>query len=195
VSSLTYPEAVSKLVDAGFGKFNPASSPSTPELKDRVVGTNPPANQTTAITNEITIVVGSGPATRAVPDVTGQTVEQAQSNLRVYGFNNVTQNPVDNTAPAGEVLGTSPRAGTSVPLDSVIDLRVSKGNQFVMPDLRGLFYIDLLPQLQGLGFTGQLLRGGDVPAGDQNRNRVINQDPSPGTAVNYDGRITLSYGL
>jgi beta-lactam-binding protein with PASTA domain len=194
VRSLTYAEAVAKLNDAGFGKFNPASEPSSPELKDRVVATNPPANQTTAITNEITIVIGSGPATRAVPDVTGQTVEQAQSNLRVYGFDNVTQNPVDNTAQAGEVIGTNPRAGTTVPLDSVIDLQVSKGNQFVMPDVRGLFYVDAEPQLRGLGFTGPLLRGADVPAGDQNRNRVITQSPEPGTAVNNDGTITLSYG-
>ena len=66
VSSLTYAEAVRKLTDAGFGRFRQASLPSPPELKDRVVGTNPPANRTTAITNEITIVLGSGSAT-AVP--------------------------------------------------------------------------------------------------------------------------------
>ena len=56
VSSLTYAEAVRKLTDAGFGRFKPASSSSPPEMKDRVLGTNPPANQTSAITNEITIV-------------------------------------------------------------------------------------------------------------------------------------------
>ena len=66
VSSLTYVEAVRTLTDAGFGRFQQASLPSPPELTDRVVGTNPPANRTTAITNEITIVLGSGPGT-AVP--------------------------------------------------------------------------------------------------------------------------------
>ena len=63
VRNLSYAEAVQKLTAAGFEKFKPSSSPSTPELKDRVVGTNPPANQTSAITNEITIVWA--PARRA----------------------------------------------------------------------------------------------------------------------------------
>ena len=66
-SSLSYAEAVKKLTDAGFGRFRQSPSPSTPELKDRVVGTLPPANQTSAITNEITIVVGSGPEARPSP--------------------------------------------------------------------------------------------------------------------------------
>ncbi|WP_390893335.1 Stk1 family PASTA domain-containing Ser/Thr kinase [Mycobacterium deserti] len=63
VSSLTYAEAVRVLADAGFVRFKQAVLPSPPELKDRVVGTNPPANRITAITNEITIVLGSGSAT------------------------------------------------------------------------------------------------------------------------------------
>ena len=44
VSTLSYADAVKKLTAAGFEKFKQANSPSTPELKDRVIGTNPPAN-------------------------------------------------------------------------------------------------------------------------------------------------------
>ena len=67
--------------DAGFGKFKQSHSPSTPETKDKVLATIPPANQTSAITNEITIVVGSGPESKPVPDVRNQTVESAQQVL------------------------------------------------------------------------------------------------------------------
>lgn len=63
VSSLTYAEAIRELTDAGFARFQQASLPSPPELKDRVVGTNPPATRTVEITAEITVVMGSGPAT------------------------------------------------------------------------------------------------------------------------------------
>jgi serine/threonine-protein kinase len=63
---MTYADAVRELTDAGFGRFQQASLPSSAELKDRVVGTNPPAYRTTATTTEITIVLGSGPLT-AVP--------------------------------------------------------------------------------------------------------------------------------
>jgi eukaryotic-like serine/threonine-protein kinase len=194
VSTLSYADAVRKLTDAGFGKFKQTNSPSTPELKDRVVATNPPANQITAITNEITIVVGNGPQTKDVPDVKGQTVDLAQKNLTVYGFTKFSQTLVDSTKPAGEVIGTNPPPGATVPLDSVIELQVSKGNQFTMPDLTGMFWTDAEPQLRALGWTGVLVKGADVPAGDTSRNRILYQSPSPGTGVNDDANITLKFG-
>ena len=67
VSSLSYADAVTKLKAAGFNKFKQANSPSTPELLGKVIGTNPPANQTSAITNVITIIVGSGPRPSRCP--------------------------------------------------------------------------------------------------------------------------------
>jgi serine/threonine-protein kinase len=60
VSSMTYAEAVMALTNAGFRNFQQSSLPSTPDLEERVVGTNPPANRSTAITTKITIVLGSG---------------------------------------------------------------------------------------------------------------------------------------
>ena len=86
VSSLSYADAVKRLSAAGFTRFKQSEAPSTREQKDKVLSTQPPANQSSAITNEITIVVGSGPATRDVPDVTGQTVDQATKNLNTLGF-------------------------------------------------------------------------------------------------------------
>lgn len=194
VSSLSYADAVRRLTDAGFGRFRQSASPSTPEMKDRVVGTNPPANQTSAITNEITIVVGSGPETAAVPDLSGQTVDLATRNLNVFGFTKTIQTEVDSTQSAGQVVSSNPPAGQTVPLDTVIELQVSRGNQFVMPDLSGMFWDDAQPRLRALGWTGSMDKGADVQAGDQNRARVVSQSPSPGTGVNYSGTITLRFG-
>lgn len=194
VSSLSYASAVKKLKAAGFGRVKQANSPSTPEMKDRVIGTNPPANQTSAITNEITVIVGSGPATKQVPAVSGQTVELAQQNLTVYGFTKFTQAAVDSPRPAGEVVGTNPPADATVPVDSVIELQVSKGNQFVMPDLSGMFWTDAYPQLAALGWTGVLVKGADVDAGGDKHNRVVYQSPPAGQGVNKDGPITLKFG-
>ncbi|HET7075646.1 MAG TPA: Stk1 family PASTA domain-containing Ser/Thr kinase, partial [Mycobacterium sp.] len=154
VSSLTYADAVTKLKSAGFSKFKQANSPSTPELSGKVIGTNPPANQTSAITNVVTIVVGSGPETKLVPDVAGQNVDLAQKNLTVYGFSKFSQAQVDSPRPVGEVIGTNPPKGQTVPVDSVIELQVSKGNQFLMPDLTGMFWTDAEPRLRALGWTG-----------------------------------------
>ncbi|OBH76970.1 serine/threonine protein kinase [Mycobacterium scrofulaceum] len=194
VSSLSYSDAVSKLKAAGFSKFKQANSPSSPELLGKVIGTNPPANQTSAITNVITVIVGSGPETKQVPDVAGQTVDVAQKNLTVYGFTKVTQAQVDSTRPAGEVIGTNPPKGQTVPVDSVIELQVSKGNQFVMPDLSGMFWTDAEPRLRALGWTGVLDKGADVDAGGSQSHRVVYQNPPAGTGCNRDGIITLKFG-
>ncbi|OBH15697.1 Stk1 family PASTA domain-containing Ser/Thr kinase [Mycobacterium sp. E3247] len=194
VSSLSYSDAVSKLKAAGFGKFKQANSPSSPELLGKVIGTNPPANQTSAITNVITVIVGSGPETKQVPDVAGQTVDVAQKNLTVYGFTEITQAQVDSTRPAGEVIGTNPPKGQTVPVDSVIELQVSKGNQFTMPDLSGMFWTDAEPRLRALGWTGVLDKGPDVDAGGSQSHRVVYQNPPAGTGCNRDGIITLKFG-
>jgi beta-lactam-binding protein with PASTA domain/predicted Ser/Thr protein kinase len=194
VSALTYSEAVKKLTAAGFNKFKQSTSPSSPELSGKVVGTNPPANQTSAITNVITVIVGSGPETKQIPDVTGQTVELAQKNLTVYGFTKFSQSSVDSLKPAGDVISTNPPAGTTVPVDSIVELQVSKGNQFLMPDVTGMFWTDAEPRLRALGWTGVMDKGADVDAGGALHNKIVSQSPSPGTGVNREGVITLKFG-
>jgi beta-lactam-binding protein with PASTA domain/predicted Ser/Thr protein kinase len=193
VSNLTYAEAVRKLTDAGFGRFKQSQSPSTPEQKDRVIATIPPANQTSAITNEITIVVGAGPRSQAVPDVKNQSVQSAQQVLDANGFTNKVPVPIDSTAPAGQVIGTSPPAGQIVPVDTAIQIQVSQGNQFMMPDLTGMFWVDAEPRLRALGWTGWLDKGADVPNSGQKANAVVSQTPSAGSAVNFSSRVTLNF--
>ncbi|HEU0191500.1 MAG TPA: Stk1 family PASTA domain-containing Ser/Thr kinase [Mycobacterium sp.] len=194
VSSLSFADAVKKLKAAGFTKFKQVDTPSAPEQKDKVLGTNPPADQAAAVTNEIAVLVGSGPETKPVPDVGGQTVELAEKKLTVYGFTTFTETSVDSPRSAGEVIGTNPPTGETVPLDSVIELQVSRGNQFVMPDLAGMFWTDAEPQLRALGWTGMLVKGADVDAGGAGHNRVLYQSPAPGQGVNTGGAITLRFG-
>jgi len=193
VSALSYAEAVKKLTAAGFGKFKQSEAPSTPDQKDKVLNTVPPANQTSAITNEITIVVGTGPRTREIPDVGGETADLATKNLNTLGFPTVLTATVDSAEPAGQVLGTEPAAGAAVPLDSPITLKVSKGNQFIMPNVVGQFWVDAEPNLRALGWTGVLVKGPDVPNSGQRTNAVVTQSPQPGTGMNLDGPLTLSF--
>lgn len=59
---LSFGDAVKKLQAAGFkGTFTQSETKSLPEDKGRVMATNPPAGQYSAVTNNITIVVGKGP--------------------------------------------------------------------------------------------------------------------------------------
>ncbi len=193
VTELSYTEAVKKLTEAGFGKFKQTQATSTASQRGKVLNTVPPANTNTAITNEITVVVGTGPVTRSVPDVTGQSTEQATKNLNTVGFTTVLTAPVDSIEPVGEVLAMDPPSGNDVELDTPITLKVSKGNQFIMPNLVGQFWTDAEPNLRALGWTGVLVKGPDVPNSGQRTNAVVTQNPAPGAGVNFNGSITLAF--
>ncbi len=193
VSTLSYADAVKELTAAGFGKFKQTEAPSNPEQRDKVLNTIPPANQTSAITNEITIVVGTGPATRDLPNVVGQTAEVATTNLNTLGFPTILTAPTDSPEPTGQVLASDPPAGTAATLDTAITLKISKGNQFVVPNLTGQFWVEAEPYLRALGWTGVLVKGPDVSNSGQRTNAVVKQSPAPGAGLNFGGSITLSF--
>jgi len=194
VSNLSFADAAAKLQAAGFGKFKQVPTPSSPEQIGKVLGTYPKANDTAPVTFEISVLVGTGPASVAVPDVAGQTEDQAKATLTQAGFTNVISVPTDSLKQAGAVIGTSPPAAQSIPKDQVIQIQVSKGNQFTMPDLTGMFWTDAEPDLRSQGWTGILIKGADVPGPDDKRNKVVYQSPAPNTPVNRDANITLKFG-
>ncbi|TPG35113.1 Stk1 family PASTA domain-containing Ser/Thr kinase [Mycolicibacterium hodleri] len=196
--NLTYAECVNKLKDAGFARFQQSQSASTPEQKDRVLATNPLANSTSAITNVITIVVGSGPNTKPVPDVKGRTLDEATAILAASEF---TAPPIPIQVDAlrstqGQVLGTVPPAGDIVAVDTPIQVKVSAGNQFTMPDLRGKFWDDASPLLQNLGWQNIGSNFVKLPNSQNSgvpTNGVVTQDPPAGTPIKPTDTITLSF--
>ena len=95
--------------------------------------------------------------------------------------------------PSGQVVGTNPSSGQNLPKDTVIQMQVSRGNQFTMPNLVGQFWVDAEPNLRALGWTGVLIKGPNVDNRGQRSNAVVTQSPSSGTGVNYGASITLSF--
>ena len=194
VSSLSYAAAVKKLKAAGFSRFKQANSPSTPEMKDKV-HRHQPAGQ---------------------PDVGDHqrdhrhrrlgTRDQAGSRRRGPDRRRRAEEPhglrLHQVHPGLSGQHPSGRRGDrhqsareqTVPVDSVIEMQVSKGNQFVMPDVTGMFWTDAEPRLRALGWTGVLDKGPDVDAGGSQHNRVVYQSPPAGAGCNKDGIITLKFG-
>lgn len=191
-------DAEKKLRDAGFENVQRTQSASTLELKDRVLLTNPPANSTSAITNQITVVVGSGPDSKPVPDVKGTSPEDAQRILTANGF---TAPPIvvqvdGPKSTQGKVVGTVPGPNEDVPIDTPIQVQVSQGNQFTMPNLRGMFWDDAAPLLASLGWQNIGSNFVKLPNAQNSgvpTNGIVTQDPAAGTPIRTDGTITLSF--
>lgn len=198
VKDLTPAQAVQKLKDAGFEKIRQTQSASAPDKKGVVTATVPSANSTSAVTNEITVVVGSGPDAKPVPAVTGTSPDDAQKVLAANGFV-VPPIIVDVDglrSTSGQVVGTVPPANETVPVDTPIQIQVSRGNQFTMPDLRGEFWDAVAPLLQSLGWQNQgsnFVKLPDARDSGVKSAAVVTQDPAPGTPIRMDGTITLSF--
>jgi eukaryotic-like serine/threonine-protein kinase len=193
VSNLSPADAEDKLKAAGFDNVKQTLSASAPEQKGRVTGTVPAANSTSAITNVITIVVGSGPDSKPVPDCSNLSATDCDQIVKQSGFPNTAQVQMDGTKAAGSVLGTNPPAGQPVPVDTVIQIQVSRGNQFVMPNLRGQFWVDAYPLLSSLGWTGTLVPLPNAQNSGVPSNGVVTQDPAAGTPIKFGDSIRLSF--
>jgi serine/threonine-protein kinase len=193
-TNVTVSDCTRRLADAGFVRSTQSPTASATVAKDRVIGTIPVAGQSSAVTNEITIQVSTGPGTQRVPDVAGQTVQEATTSLNIAGFPVVLTGPVDSTLPVGRVASTDPPAGTDLSVESAVTLKVSLGNQIQMPNLIGRTYDEVVRLLQVLGHVGPLLNAGDQPGSGDDRGRVVKQDPPTGGGINRDGTITLTYG-
>ena len=184
--------ATNKLRAAGFGDVSRVDQahPSVPE--GAVIGTSPPVDTSAAVTDGITLFVSSGPGAVPLPDVVTQSIEVASANLNTAGFTKILKAPVDGLLPAGQVVGMDPAANTELAVDAPVTLKVSKGNQVLMPELIGKLHTEVLQILADRGITTLPIVGPAIDSGADGK--VVQQDPQPNTPVNRDGTITVNYG-
>gem|GEM_PF-3927531 len=137
--------------------------------------------------------MGSGPDSKPVPDCSNLSATDCDQIVKQSGFPNTAPVEVDSPKAAGSVLGTNPPAAQDVPVDTVIQIQVSRGNQFVMPNLRGQFWVDAFPLLQSLGWTGTLVSLPNAQNSGVPSNGVVTQDPPANTPVKFGDSIRLSF--
>ncbi|HSD03523.1 MAG TPA: Stk1 family PASTA domain-containing Ser/Thr kinase [Gaiellales bacterium] len=113
------------------------SSPA--DKLNQVVGSDPQSGSSADKNSTVTIFIGAGPKTAAVPDVSGKSSLEAQSILEGKGFK-VDPTPIQVNSPkqpAGNVVSTVPKAGSVQPTGTVIKLEVATG-LVVVPAVKGL---------------------------------------------------------
>jgi serine/threonine-protein kinase len=100
---------------------------STDVPEDSVVRTDPEAGELVSEGDRITVYVSGGEETVAVPALIGQTRNEANITLTQAGLRlgNVEEEFSDRVE--GTVIRSNPTAGTEVPLDSQVDLVLSRG--------------------------------------------------------------------
>ncbi len=196
------PEAVaqSNLQNAGFSIGGTLRQPDPTMAVGNVIRTEPAAGTQADIGSAVTLIVSEGfsqPQQVAVPDVTGNTVEDAREILFAVGLFRVggitVQRNVD--IPAGRVSGQVPAAGTPVAYGTTINLFVSSGAQepVATPNVVGLALDEATVLIEAAG-----LRRGFVTRQTSNtvaEGRVISQNPLMTALVPVGWEINLVVSL
>jgi serine/threonine-protein kinase len=100
---------------------------STDVPEDSVVRTDPRQGTQVSEGDRITVFVSGGEETVAVPTLVGQTRNEANITLTQAGLRLGAVDDEFSDRPEGTVIRTNPAAGTDVPLDSQVDIVLSRG--------------------------------------------------------------------
>jgi serine/threonine protein kinase/beta-lactam-binding protein with PASTA domain len=183
-------EAQATLEGEGF-RVKRASAQSTAEQRDRVIKQDPQANDQVEERSEVTITIGAGPATAAVPDVVGRTLDEASQAIIDAGFVPSQKAEENNDVEDGVVIRTDPAANSQAAVGSTVTIFYSSGPKTIpIPDVRGQSENDARNTLSGAGFTGNI-QARQEPSNDVPEGQAIGTEPGAGQQAPANQAITL----
>ncbi|WP_421735690.1 Stk1 family PASTA domain-containing Ser/Thr kinase [Cellulomonas sp.] len=188
LANMTEAEAKAKIegLDLLFVRAEEASDTIVP---GNVTKTDPAEGTEVKAEDAVTVYISTGPASLAVPDVSGRTEQEASDILTDLGLV-VAANRQDDDNPAfpqGQVTKTDPASGTSVSAGSSVTLFVSTGNVLV-PDVAGKTKAEAT---QILNDAKLQVNTSSVESATQAPDTVVAQDVPAGTPVKQGRVINL----
>jgi serine/threonine-protein kinase len=133
----------------------------------------------------VAVVLSTGPAPRLLPDLTGSSYDDAVAKLQGLRLVPARQNAFSDTVAEGQVISTTPAAGSSVGRDSTVTLVVSAGPDMVtVPDTVGRDVAGATSSLEQSGLKVANVFG--FASG-----RVFFTSPSPGSRVHRGSSVNL----
>lgn len=194
VVGMTLEDAKQELNDAGLGWKIGKQEESAQYDKGYVMGQDPEDGEKVKKNTQITLDVSTGKAEEQVevPDVVGQDEADAQKTLEDAGFK-VESTAVYSSQPQGEVVATTPEAGTQAAKGSTVTIQVSKGEEKIsVPDVRGTDENTAKNTLSGAGLNVTVTTDYSDSVAQGN---VISQDPSAGTKVDAGTNVNIVVSL
>ena len=193
VKGLTSAEAEHKLKQAHF-KPDVQNRSSASVASGKVISTEPSQGVPLLMGSPVTVFVSSGPMQVEVPEVVGQSEDEARGSLRAAGLHvgTVTKREEAGQA-AGTVLSQLPAAGSSVRSGEAVDLVVTKVSQEVaVPRVVGKKQERAEGELIGAGFV--VKSGTRAVSSVAEVGLVLQQNPAGGTKAKRGATIKLIVG-
>jgi beta-lactam-binding protein with PASTA domain len=189
VIGMTSEEAVKILEQAGL-RAKTVSVASDGEA-GQVVDQSPQAGTEVVPGSEVGVMVSTGPAATLVPNVIGESQDEATSVLAGAGYKVEAQTGYDEKVEKGLVAAQSPEGGLPAEPGSTVVILVSSGKnpQVNVPAITGMAEENAMKLLGDAGLEG--LPGASysdtVPAGT-----VISQDPEAGATVPAGSMVSFA---
>ena len=152
----------------------------------RVISSNPGAGSEVGRSTTVTVTVSKGPERYAVPALVGSTATEAKARLEENRLTlGGSSEAFDEKIPAGQIISSTPKAGTPLKRGTAVTIVVSKGRQPIpVTDFTGKPADQAVAALTDAGLKVDATRqefSADVPKGS-----VISQNPSNGTLFRGD---------
>ncbi len=156
-----------------------------------IVAQSPPRGRTVRPGTSIEVVItgnGNAPASGiTVPELTGLTPAEAQSQLRATGLDIGRIAKESAAAPLGTIVSQSPAAGSSTPRGSRINITVA--SEVRIPDLRQLSREEAIQKLQDSSLAlGRVTE----ESSSQPNGTIIKQWPLPGVPAAADDQVDIT---
>ncbi|HXW47160.1 MAG TPA: Stk1 family PASTA domain-containing Ser/Thr kinase [Streptosporangiaceae bacterium] len=179
VVRLSVASARAELTDAGLVVVLGKARHSNTVPDGSVIATYPAAGTRVTHGQHVTLVPSLGAVLITMPNVTGQTVQQAEAALKAAGLKAATPTQQATAGiPAGIVIATNPNAYQQWPANKPVQLVVSAGPP--LPNFVGqqLSAAEAAAQQGGYTIDPQTVSNSSQPA-----DTIISQSPQPGTPI------------
>jgi len=192
------PQDAQAILDKDPNGFKLVQSTETIEVDDtskvgKVAQQNPSPGVKLKKGGTITVQLGRAPDKQNVPSVVGDNVEDAKQTLEGSGFK-VSVELTDSAKQQNQVISQTPAGNSKAAKDSLVVLKVSKGNLIEMPDLQGLSAKDAETRLKALGWNGNFNTQDQTVTDESQVNNVLSQQPTKGTAIAKGATVTVNVG-
>jgi serine/threonine-protein kinase len=126
----------------------------------------------------------------AMPDVTAESFETAESELTALGLTVVRRVQVSETVPEGTVISTSPEAGVSIAVGEIVTVVESSGKPIItVLSIDFMTLVNATAELEGAGFIIGEVTPGYSPTAEVGA--VVGSDPTAGTRISAGSVVDI----
>ncbi|MCF6524853.1 Stk1 family PASTA domain-containing Ser/Thr kinase [Streptomyces sp. JJ36] len=187
-AGMSYQDAAQQAEDRGFTLVK-GEKKYCKQDKGTICETNPPAGEEIEEGQEVSALISKGTAPLDVPDVEGDTFDDAQDELEDAGFEVKRVDEETSEAEPDTVLEQDPAGGEQVKRGSTITLTVATQSTSTVPNVVGKSFTEAEAQLKALEFTVARI---DKESQDTAPGTVLEQSPAPNAQAADGSQVTLT---